>query len=81
VIIERPGPKQALMARIEKDCCAQRHHQHQHLWHPDPHHQQRGARESFKQRFLGTHFFNPPRYLHLLEIIPTPDTDPAIVSA
>jgi 3-hydroxyacyl-CoA dehydrogenase len=32
-----------------------------------------------KKRFLGTHFFNPPRYLHLLEIIPTPDTDPGIV--
>lgn len=33
----------------------------------------------FKKRFLGTHFFNPPRYLHLLEIIPTADTDPAVV--
>ena len=32
-----------------------------------------------KKRFLGTHFFNPPRYLHLLELIPTKDTDPAIV--
>src|SRR5207253_650558 len=32
--------------------------------------QERGA--SFKSRFLGMHFFNPPRYLHLLEIIPTP---------
>ena len=28
-----------------------------------------------RQRFLGTHFFNPPRYLHLLEIIPTAETD------
>jgi 3-hydroxyacyl-CoA dehydrogenase len=35
----------------------------------------------FKRHFLGTHFFNPPRYLHLLEVIPTPDTDPAIVDA
>jgi 3-hydroxyacyl-CoA dehydrogenase len=35
--------------------------------------------DDFKRRFLGTHFFNPPRYLKLLEIIPTPDTDPAIV--
>ena len=32
-----------------------------------------------RRRFAGTHFFNPPRYLHLLEIIPTPDTDPAVV--
>ena len=35
---------------------------------------------SFRKRFLGTHFFNPPRYLRLLEIIPTPDTDPEIIA-
>ena len=34
----------------------------------------------FQQRFLGTHFFNPPRYLHLLEVIPGPGTDPEILS-
>lgn len=34
---------------------------------------------AFRKRFLGTHFFNPPRYLPLFEIIPTGDTDPAIV--
>jgi len=33
----------------------------------------------FQQRFLGTHFFNPPRYLHLLEVIPGPATDPEIL--
>src|SRR5215210_4165227 len=33
----------------------------------------------FKKRFVGTHFFNPPRYLKLMEIIPTDDTDPGIV--
>jgi 3-hydroxyacyl-CoA dehydrogenase len=33
----------------------------------------------FKRRFVGTHFFNPPRYLKLMEIIPTGDTDPEIV--
>jgi 3-hydroxyacyl-CoA dehydrogenase len=38
-----------------------------------------GRSEDFKKHFLGTHFFNPPRYLRLLEIIPTPDTDPALV--
>ncbi|RIJ37271.1 3-hydroxyacyl-CoA dehydrogenase/enoyl-CoA hydratase family protein [Pontibacter oryzae] len=31
--------------------------------------------EDFKKHFCGTHFFNPPRYLKLLEVIPTPDTD------
>ncbi|KAA9331568.1 3-hydroxyacyl-CoA dehydrogenase [Hymenobacter busanensis] len=38
-----------------------------------------GRSEDFKKHFCGTHFFNPPRYLKLLEIIPTPDTDPAVV--
>lgn len=38
-----------------------------------------GRSEDFKKHFCGTHFFNPPRYLRLLEIIPTPDTDPAVV--
>lgn len=37
-----------------------------------------GRSEDFKKHFLGTHFFNPPRYLRLLEIIPTPHTDPAV---
>ncbi len=78
VIVERPGPKQALMERIETTA-------------PDHavistntsgipiHIIAEGRSPAFKQRFLGTHFFNPPRYLHLLEIIPTPETDPAIV--
>jgi len=38
-----------------------------------------GRSEAFRRHFLGTHFFNPPRYLHLLELIPTPDTDPAVL--
>lgn len=38
-----------------------------------------GRSEDFKANFLGTHFFNPPRYLQLLEIIPTPETNPEIV--
>ena len=38
-----------------------------------------GRSDDFRRHFLGTHFFNPPRYLHLLEIIPTPDTDRAVV--
>jgi 3-hydroxyacyl-CoA dehydrogenase len=38
-----------------------------------------GRSEDFRKHWLGTHFFNPPRYLHLLEIIPTPETDPAVV--
>jgi 3-hydroxyacyl-CoA dehydrogenase len=38
-----------------------------------------GRSEDFKRHFCGTHFFNPPRYLRLLEIIPTPHTDPEVV--
>ncbi len=38
-----------------------------------------GRSEDFQKNFVGTHFFNPPRYLKLLEIIPTPETDPAVV--
>ncbi|MGN1387467.1 MAG: 3-hydroxyacyl-CoA dehydrogenase/enoyl-CoA hydratase family protein [Bacillus sp. (in: firmicutes)] len=39
-----------------------------------------GRSEDFQKHFLGTHFFNPPRYLKLLEIIPTKNTDPAVLS-
>jgi len=38
-----------------------------------------GRSEDFKKHFCGTHFFNPPRYLRLLEIIPTPETDPEVI--
>jgi 3-hydroxyacyl-CoA dehydrogenase len=38
-----------------------------------------GSPPEFRRRFLGTHFFNPPRYLHLLEVIPGPETDPDIL--
>jgi 3-hydroxyacyl-CoA dehydrogenase len=39
-----------------------------------------GRSEDFRKNFLGTHFFNPPRYLKLLEVIPTKDTDPEVLS-
>jgi len=35
----------------------------------------------FRRQFLGTHFFNPPRYLHLMELIPGADTDPHILAS
>lgn len=38
-----------------------------------------GRSEDFQKNFIGTHFFNPPRYLKLLEIIPTPKTDPSLI--
>lgn len=39
-----------------------------------------GRSEEFKKHFLGTHFFNPPRYLKLLEVIPTEHTAPEVLT-
>jgi 3-hydroxyacyl-CoA dehydrogenase len=40
-----------------------------------------GFSDEFRRNFLGTHFFNPPRYLHLCELISGPATDPALLAA
>ena len=40
-----------------------------------------GFSDDFRKSWFGTHFFNPPRYMRLLEIIPTPETDPAAIEA
>ena len=40
-----------------------------------------GRTEDFRRHWFGTHFFNPPRYMKLLEVIPTADTDPAVLAA
>src|SRR3954463_5677680 len=40
-----------------------------------------GFSDDFRKSWFGTHFFNPPRYMRLLEIIPTPDADPAAIAA
>ena len=40
-----------------------------------------GRSDDFRTHWLGTHFFNPPRYLHLLEIIPTAETRPGVIDA
>jgi 3-hydroxyacyl-CoA dehydrogenase len=40
-----------------------------------------GFSEDFRRSWFGTHFFNPPRYMRLLELIPTPDTDLALIEA
>jgi 3-hydroxyacyl-CoA dehydrogenase len=72
-IIEQPKPKQELYARLEP------------VLRPDVivatntsgipmRVLTEGRSPSFRANFLGMHFFNPPRYLHLLEIIPTPET-------
>ncbi|MBK8248979.1 MAG: 3-hydroxyacyl-CoA dehydrogenase/enoyl-CoA hydratase family protein [Gemmatimonadetes bacterium] len=78
-IIEQPAPKQGLFARLEE------------VAHADAiiasntssipmRVLQEGRSAAFRERFLGTHFFNPVRYLHLLEIIPGPDTAASVVA-
>lgn len=77
-IVEQLGPKRELVARIDK------------LRKPGSIVSSNtsglpiaslaaAASEDFKRHFLGTHFFNPPRYMKLLEVIPTADTDPNVV--
>lgn len=78
VIIEQLAPKQALMRRIEE------------IRKPNAIVSSNtsgipigeiaaGLSDEFRAHFLGTHFFNPPRYLKLLEIIPTSETDSQVV--
>src|SRR5215217_356164 len=77
-IVERLEPKRELFARVEKVA--------------GPHavvssntsglplaSVAEGRSDDFRRRFLGTHFFNPPRYLKLVELIPTADTDPGVL--
>jgi 3-hydroxyacyl-CoA dehydrogenase len=40
-----------------------------------------GFSDDFRKSWFGTHFFNPPRYMRLLELIPTPEADPALIDA
>ncbi len=78
-IIEQPAPKRELFARLERIA-------------PDAIVTTNtsgipmsvlleGRTARFRERFLGTHYFNPPRYMHLLELIPTPETAPAVLDA
>jgi 3-hydroxyacyl-CoA dehydrogenase len=79
VIIEQPKPKQDLFAKLETIA---------------PHAivtsntsgipmsvLLEGRSEKFRRQFCGTHYFNPPRYMHLLEIIPTPFTAPEVLDS
>lgn len=38
-----------------------------------------GLSDDFRRHWMGTHFFNPPRHMRLIELIPTPETDPEVV--
>ncbi len=78
VIIEQLGPKQALMERIEAIRKPQTIVSSNTSGIPINEIAD-GRSAAFKAHFLGTHFFNPPRYLKLLELIPTPDTAPEVL--
>lgn len=78
VIIEQLGPKQALMERIEAIRKPQTIVSSNTSGIPINEIAD-GRSDAFKAHFLGTHFFNPPRYLKLLELIPTVDTAPEVL--
>jgi 3-hydroxyacyl-CoA dehydrogenase len=77
-IIEQLEPKRELMARVEKAINPASIVSSNTSGLPIT---QIGAGRSdkFKAHLIGTHFFNPPRYMKLLEVIPTRDTDPEVV--
>lgn len=77
-VVEQLPVKQELLARVET------------VWQPGTivssntsgisiHAMAEGRSPEFRRHFLGTHFFNPPRYMKLLEVIPTADTDEELV--
>ena len=79
-VVERLDVKQALFERVE------RHRRTDAIVTSNtsgiPIASLAGDRSSgFRARFFGTHFFNPPRYLRLLEVIPTGETDPGVLDA
>jgi 3-hydroxyacyl-CoA dehydrogenase len=79
-IIEQPAPKQALYARLEpllKESAIVASNTSGIPMRILT----EGRTDRFKRHFLGMHFFNPPRYLHLLELIPTAHTDPEALDA
>lgn len=79
VIIEKVEPKQELFAKLEQ--VAPRSIISSNTSGIPMKTLLEGRGEGFRRRFLGTHFFAPVRYLHLLELIPTPETDPAVLEA
>jgi 3-hydroxyacyl-CoA dehydrogenase len=77
-IVERLDPKQELMARVEKTARGDAVISSNTSGIPLAAIAE-GRSVEFRRRFLGTHFFNPPRYLKLVELIGLADTDPAVL--
>jgi len=78
-IVGRPRPKQELMARLDAIAPADAVISTNTSGIPI-HIVSADRSQAFQRRFLGAHFFNPPRYLRLLELIPGEQTDSAIVA-
>ena len=78
-ILERPRPKQELMARLDAIAPADAIISTNTSGIPI-HIISAGRSQAFQRRFLGTHFFNPPRYLRLLELIPGRQTEPDVLA-
>ena len=76
-IIEKPAPKQELFAKLER--IAPNAVVTSNTSGIPMNILLEGRSAKFRQQFLGTHYFNPPRYMHLLELIPTPETAPAVL--
>ncbi|HTE70631.1 MAG TPA: 3-hydroxyacyl-CoA dehydrogenase/enoyl-CoA hydratase family protein [Actinomycetes bacterium] len=77
-IVERLEPKQELLARVEKAVGPEAVVSSNTSGIPLAR-VAGGRSQDLRRRFLGTHFFNPPRYLKLVELIPTADTDPEVL--
>ncbi|GAC1359316.1 MAG: 3-hydroxyacyl-CoA dehydrogenase/enoyl-CoA hydratase family protein [Ktedonobacteraceae bacterium] len=78
-IIERPDIKQALYSKLEPVISPTAIITSNTSGLP-AHLLIEGRSEGFRQRFMITHFFNPVRYMRLLELVPTVDTDPALLT-
>jgi len=77
-VVERMDVKRDVHARIEEHAAAEAVISTNTSGLPI-HEIAEGRSADFKRRFLGTHFYNPPRYLKLLELVPTEATDPDVV--
>jgi 3-hydroxyacyl-CoA dehydrogenase len=77
-VVERLEPKQELLARVEKVAAPGAVVSTNTSGLPLAMVAE-GRSEGFRRRFCGTHFFNPPRYLKLVELIATADTDPEVL--
>ena len=78
-VVERLDVKRAMMERLEATVSADAVVSTNTSGLP-MHEIVEGRSDDFRRRFLGTHFFNPPRYLRLLELIPTKETDPSVLA-